>query len=67
MSTCTDHSMTNHHDSGLLPQLTETFHVWRHRYRVRRELALWGGRDLHDIGLSWADIAEEANKPFWRA
>jgi uncharacterized protein YjiS (DUF1127 family) len=24
-------------------------------------------RDLHDVGLSWSDIAHEAQKPFWRA
>jgi uncharacterized protein YjiS (DUF1127 family) len=24
-------------------------------------------RDLHDVGLSWSDVATEAEKPFWRA
>jgi len=31
------------------------------------ELARWTERDLHDVGLSWSDIAHEAEKPFWRA
>jgi uncharacterized protein YjiS (DUF1127 family) len=67
MSTCTHETMTNHHDSGLFAQLSETFHTWRDRARQRRELAQWTDRDLHDIGLSWSDIVHEAEKPFWRA
>jgi uncharacterized protein YjiS (DUF1127 family) len=59
--------MTNHHASGLLGQFAETFHVWRDRVRQRRELTHWTDRDLHDVGLSWSDIAREAEKPFWRA
>ena len=43
MSTCTHESMTNHHVPGFLNQLSDTFHLWRHRYQDRRELALaWG-------------------------
>jgi uncharacterized protein YjiS (DUF1127 family) len=41
--------------------------MWRDRRRQRRELAQWTDRDLHDVGLSWSDIANEAEKPFWRA
>ena len=67
MSTITHESMTNHHESGLLAQLSETLHVWRDRRRQRRELAQWTDRDLHDVGLSWSDIVREAEKPFWRA
>jgi uncharacterized protein YjiS (DUF1127 family) len=59
--------MTNHHGSGILAQLGETLHVWRDRRRARQELTQWSQRDLHDIGLSWSDIAAEAGKPFWRA
>jgi len=59
--------MTNHHGSGLLAELIETFHVWRQRQRDRRQLAEMPPRDLHDVGLSWSDIAYEAEKPFWRA
>ena len=67
MSTCTHESMINHHGHGLLAQLSETIHVWRQRYQTRRELAQWSDRDLHDVGLSWSDVANEAGKPFWRA
>ena len=67
MSTLTHHSMTNHHVPGLIHQIGETLHVWHERYQTRRELANWTDRDLHDVGLSWSDIAFEAEKPFWRA
>jgi uncharacterized protein YjiS (DUF1127 family) len=67
MSTCTHESMTNHHVPSVLSQLSDTFHLWRHRYQDRRELAQWAERDLHDIGLSSSDVAFEAGKPFWRA
>ena len=67
MSTCTTQSMTNHHAPGLLGQLGETLHVWHERYRTRRELAQWTTRDLQDVGLSWSDVAYQADKPFWRA
>ncbi|MDH6257094.1 DUF1127 domain-containing protein [Bradyrhizobium sp. BR13661] len=67
MSTCTDHSMTNHHAPGLIAQIGETLHIWHERYRTRHELSNWTARDLHDVGLSWSDIASEAEKPFWRA
>jgi uncharacterized protein YjiS (DUF1127 family) len=67
MSSFTHESMINHHGSGLFAQIGETFHIWRERVRARRELAQWTDRDLHDVGLSWSDIAHEAEKPFWRA
>ena len=67
MSTYTHESMINHHAPGLLSQLVETFHVWRQRYQSRKELARWSERELHDIGVSWSDIAYEIEKPFWRA
>lgn len=44
-----------------------TLQIWRERVRQRRELAQWTDRDLHDVGLSWTDIALEIKKPFWRA
>jgi len=59
--------MTIDHGSGVLAQLREILHVWRQRYQSRRELSQWTDRDLHDVGLSWSDIADEAAKPFWRA
>jgi len=67
MSTFTHESMINHHGSGLFAQLRETFHIWRQRQIQRRQLAELTARDLHDVGLSWSDIAHEAEKPFWRA
>lgn len=67
MSTLTDNSMTNHHATGVIQQIGEILHVWHERYRTRRELTNWTARDLHDVGLSWTDIAYEADKPFWRA
>ena len=67
MSIYTHESMTNNHGHGLLAQIGETLQVWRDRQRKRHELAQWTERDLHDVGLSWSDIAYEAEKPFWRA
>jgi uncharacterized protein YjiS (DUF1127 family) len=67
MSIFTHESMINHHGSGFFAQLRETFHIWRQRQRDRRQLAELSARDLHDVGLSWSDVAYEAEKPFWRA
>jgi uncharacterized protein YjiS (DUF1127 family) len=67
MSIYSHQSMINHHGSGLLGQIGETFHIWRERQRQRRELAQWTDRDLHDVGLSRSDIVHETEKPFWRA
>jgi len=67
MSILTHESMTNHHVASVWASLVTTFHTWRQRYRTRQELARWTDRDLHDVGLSWSDIAGEAEKPFWRA
>jgi uncharacterized protein YjiS (DUF1127 family) len=67
MSIFTHELMTNHHVPGVLSQVGETLHVWRERYRARRELAQWSERDLHDIGRSWSDVLYEVDKPFWRA
>jgi uncharacterized protein YjiS (DUF1127 family) len=67
MSTYTLESMINSHGRGFLTQMVETLHTWRQRYQSRRELAQWSARELHDIGISWSDIAYEAGKPFWRA
>jgi uncharacterized protein YjiS (DUF1127 family) len=59
--------MINHHGSGFFAQLRETLHIWRQRQIDRRQLAELSPRDLHDVGLSWSDVAYEAEKPFWRA
>ena len=67
MSTFTHESMINHHGRGLFSQVLAPLHVWRKRYRARRELTRWSDRELHDIGKSWSDVVYEAEKPFWRA
>jgi len=67
MSTFTHESMINHHGQSLLSQFAETLHIWRQRYRDRRELAKWSDRELHDIGVSSSDAIYQASKPFWRA
>ena len=63
--------MINHHGFGLfrraLSQMSEVLHMWHDRYTMRRELARLSEQDLHDIGRSWSDIADEVDKPFWRA
>jgi uncharacterized protein YjiS (DUF1127 family) len=40
---------------------------WRHRARSRAVLAQMSDRDLHDIGVTRAEVAHESAKPFWRA
>jgi uncharacterized protein YjiS (DUF1127 family) len=67
MSSFTHESMINHHGSSLFTRISETLHLWRERQRARQQLAQLSARDLHDVGLSWSDIAYEAEKPFWRA
>jgi uncharacterized protein YjiS (DUF1127 family) len=67
MSIYSHEVMTNHHVPRIWTRLGETLHIWRQRYQERQELARWTERDLHDVGLSWSDIANEVDKPFWRA
>jgi uncharacterized protein YjiS (DUF1127 family) len=67
MSTLTHQSMINHHQSGIFSRTLETLRIWRQRRQSRGQLAQLSARDLHDVGLSWSDIAYEAEKPFWRA
>lgn len=57
----------NSHESGFFRNALVTLRVWQERVRTRRALAQWNERDLHDVGLSWSSVAEEVNKPFWRA
>ena len=40
--------------------------LWRNRSRIRRQLAVMSARELQDIGTCWAEISDEAGKPFWR-
>ena len=67
MSTRSHQTMTNHHEAGVLAAIGETLHLWRDRFNQRNELMHWNERGLHDVGLSWGDVANEADKPFWRA
>jgi uncharacterized protein YjiS (DUF1127 family) len=41
--------------------------LWRVRARSRRELAALSDRELQDMATCWSSIADEVNKPFWRA
>jgi uncharacterized protein YjiS (DUF1127 family) len=40
---------------------------WQDRSRQRYLLQTYDDHMLRDIGLSRADVAREAGKPFWRA
>jgi uncharacterized protein YjiS (DUF1127 family) len=40
--------------------------LWRARYRDRRQLAAMSERELQDMGICRADIADEIGRPFWR-
>jgi uncharacterized protein YjiS (DUF1127 family) len=39
--------------------------TWRARCCVRRQLAVMSERELQDMGICWAEIADEVGKPFW--
>ena len=67
MSLCLSNNVTNNHDSGVFTRLGDRLHLWLDRWQQRDELTHWSDRDLHDVGLSWSDVAHEAEKPFWRA
>lgn len=67
MSLCACENMTNNHDLGFVARLQGQIHLWADRWQQRHELTRWSDRDLHDVGLSWSDVAHEAEKPFWRA
>jgi uncharacterized protein YjiS (DUF1127 family) len=40
---------------------------WSERAYQRRRLRALTQRDLHDLGLTPADVDHEASKPFWRS
>ena len=67
MSDLTSYAVTNFHVNDLISRIVRTFSVWRERVRSRTELARWSERELHDIGVSASSVADEINKPFWRA
>ncbi len=67
MSALASYVVTNFHVNDLVSRVARTLSVWQERVRSRRELARWTDRDLHDIGVSASSVADEINKPFWRA
>src|ERR1700730_16841094 len=50
--------MTNHHDSGLLSQLSQTLHIWRHF--GREPMPLFNSQHQNDRGIRWRGIAATA-------
>lgn len=49
-----------------LRRMLDVLLTWHERHRQRRDLAGLTDHMLRDIGLSRADVAIEADKPFWR-
>ncbi|MGY2052325.1 DUF1127 domain-containing protein [Methylobacterium sp. JK268] len=47
--------------------LMERIELWMQRRRQRLDLQQLPDGMLKDLGLSHADVAREAEKPFWRA
>jgi uncharacterized protein YjiS (DUF1127 family) len=50
-----------------LLRFTEVIETWAARHEQRRALHALSDDLLQDIGRSRADVAAEADKPFWRA
>lgn len=53
--------------SAILANMSATLKVWKDRADGRRELAELSFREIQDIGLDQALIAQEIAKPFWKA
>lgn len=53
--------------TDLVRHVVELISVWQERAASRRQLAGLDAHMLRDIGLSDADVYNEARKPFWRA
>jgi len=51
--------------AGLWLSAVRTIRRWRRTARDRRDLLKLSDALLEDIGLTRADIAREANRPFW--
>ncbi len=49
-----------------LVALFDTVADWSERRRQRRALQALPDHLLHDIGVSRAEVAQEADKPFWK-
>jgi len=52
--------------SSLGQRVRFTFHLWRQRTAMRRQLAQMDARSLRDAGISTAAAAYESGKPFWK-
>ena len=53
--------------SALPLRLLDALLAWQQRAAERRHLAALDDRLLKDMGLSRADVAQELEKPMWRA
>ena len=53
--------------AAFFANVSETLQVWKERADARRELAELSFRDIQDIGLDSALVAQEVAKPFWKA
>jgi uncharacterized protein YjiS (DUF1127 family) len=54
-------------DLNPLPRLAHALETWLLRWDRRRELGPLDDEQLKDVGISRADAAREARKPFWRS
>ena len=52
---------------GGLIAFVEAMLAWQDRLRQRQVLATMDDRLLRDMGVTRAEVAAEAEKPFWRA
>mgnify|MGYP001549919367 FL=1 len=67
MADITHYRLTNSHTGPGLAGVLAVFASWRQRAHDRAELARLSSRDLHDMGVSAAQVDFEINKPFWQA
>lgn len=51
---------------GFWRRAAATLREWREVARTRRELAQLSDRELHDIGITYAEAQFESAMPFWR-
>ncbi|MGQ9368960.1 DUF1127 domain-containing protein [Azospirillum sp. ST 5-10] len=51
---------------NLVVAAADTLATWNDRRRQRAALQSLPDHLLHDIGVSRADVAHEADKPFWQ-
>jgi uncharacterized protein YjiS (DUF1127 family) len=61
------HGRHDKEPQDLLIRLIDWVIAAMERGRQRRALAALSDYQLHDLGLSRSDVAEETAKPFWRA